>query len=515
MQIVDKILTIEDVQLLNAEKNSSVVLKNTAGQSVDIIKHLSPNVRIQVIGGYDGQKKKKYNEARIQARTFYSPSEMCDIITKFEEYEEGIDQTWSDFEKAVYIYKKFAETIVYEEDNGNKSRNLNAILGKAVCAGYSSIFKEAMDRLGIECDIINEPRVHTWNAIKFGDKWYPLDLTWDANNIQNKGIDKLVWFGQNPAFNKYNNHNALGEAVIENNCFDPQDVADALNKVTNSDRYEPLNQEEVAETLFAEVMTAINSADVDRIAKGVIELAEFAFRAGDVYSEKAYAKEFDQKFGDIFKAIRSNENLKDEQKSGLLRSTNNTWSDVMGRVYYGAIRKSLHGKILGSLREMNLMLNNGDYKAIDWQFIKAQQKEVYKKCTSYGVVDFEKVEAMAKQIDKQAEEMRKAQGRGQEIGTLDTQIKIDGPIQIVEVEPARQNDLREWASQQIAQYETFLNGIKESGEDLEDAETQDVISACKRQLESLYIYHNQLTQEYRRWEQYEDNQEFNNQVDKW
>ena len=61
MQIIDKILTMEDVQLLNADKNSSVVLKNTAGQSADVISNLSPNVRIQIIGGYDGDKKKKYN----------------------------------------------------------------------------------------------------------------------------------------------------------------------------------------------------------------------------------------------------------------------------------------------------------------------------------------------------------------------------------------------------------------------------------------------------------------------
>lgn len=497
MQIIDKVLTMEDVQLLNENKNSSVVLKNTVGQSVDVISKLSANVRIQIIGGYDGAKKNKYNERRIQARTFYSPSEVCNIISMFEEYEKGVDASWSDLEKAVYIYKKFAETIIYKEDDVNRTRNLNAVLGKAVCAGYSIVFKEAMDRLGIECDIINEPRVHTWNAIKFENKWYPLDLTWDADNLQNKGIDNLLWFGQNPAFNKYKCHNALGEEVIPNNCFDSQIIADALNKVENTNKYKPINQEETVETIFENVLNSASQGnDSNRIISGIKELAEFAFKVDSVYNDIAYTKEFDTKFGDLFKAIRSNKSLTDEQKSVLLRVTNNTWSDVMGKIYIGDTRKSLHRQISDSIKYMNLIINNGDYKSVDKQFIETQLREVYKKCTSYGVIDFEKVEDMAKRIDKQVAEMKKAKDLKQEIGTIDTQIKIDGPIQIVKAEPIQQNDIKKWVSQQIVQYETFLNGIKESGDSIEDAETKEIVSACKLVLDNLYGYDIQLEEKY-------------------
>lgn len=488
MQIVDKVLTMEDVQVLNASKNASVVLKNTVGQSVDVIKHLAPNVSIQIIGGYDSEKKPKYNELRIQRRTFYTPSEVCDIISSFEKYEEGIDNSWTDLEKATYLYKKFAETIVYEEDNGKRSRNLNTVLGKGVCAGYASVFKEAMDRQGIECDIINEPRVHSWNAIKFDDKWYSLDLTWDANNIQNKGINNLVWFGQNPNFNKVKYHNACGEGIVANNCFEPQVIADILNKIEHTDEYQPIKQKEKVEPIFANAFNLASQGDsVDEIMADVGKVAEYAFSVGKSFRDEAYTEEFDQKFADIFKALKLNENLTDEQKSILLSRTNALWADVMGGKYLGGIQNSIKSGIRGSLREMNLLLNDKDVYTIDYEFIKTQEEEIRKKCTSYGVVDFEKMEAMKEAIAQQVGAMRESKEQQQDIGNFDTQIKIDGPIQIIEVEPVLSNDerLKKWASHQIADIKTFLNGIEESGDNIEDAETKDIVSACQYQLNAL------------------------------
>ena len=79
------------------------------------------------------------------------------IIEKFEELEKGIDPSWTDLEKALYVYVQLAKNVKYEHNDYVKDRNLCAILETGVCAGYASIYKEAMDRLGVECDIINEP----------------------------------------------------------------------------------------------------------------------------------------------------------------------------------------------------------------------------------------------------------------------------------------------------------------------------------------------------------------------
>lgn len=60
--------------------------------------------------------------------------------------------------------------------------------GKAVCEGYARAFKMAMDRLGIECVLVQgvaqaeanggyEP--HMWNYVRIDGGWYAVDVTWN------------------------------------------------------------------------------------------------------------------------------------------------------------------------------------------------------------------------------------------------------------------------------------------------------------------------------------------------
>lgn len=487
MQIKNKIITREDVRRLNSEKNSTIILSNTMGQSADVIKELAPHVRIQIIGGYDGEKKQKYNTSRIQRRTYYSPSETSAIICKFEEYEQGINPSWSDLEKAVFMYKRLGETIKYEDADDVKRSNLNAILGKGICTGYASVFKEAMDRLGIECDMINEPARHTWNAIKINGKWYPIDLTWDASNIQTKGIDNLPWFGQNPAFNKYKNHDAKGEEVIPNNCFNPQDVSDALNKITSSNRYEPITQEENIELVFSRVLNdATNGSDYDKIYAGLSEVADFAFKIEPVYNRTAYTKDFDQKYGDLFQAITQNTNLSDEQKHNMLKGCDNIWKDVMGGIQYGDVHKHLQTKITYALQSMNIIAGNGDCSSLDRKLVKSQIEQIYDKCTSYGVVDMKKLQKASYIIDKKFEEMKMARENNQPVQSVESQLQISSSMEIVSCKPTSEEKIKSYIQSQIINYETFLNGLKESGENVQDSETQEIILACNKALECLY-----------------------------
>lgn len=492
MIIKDKILTEKDVRNLNAEKNSVVILKNTAGQSVDVLKKLSDNVCIKIIGGYDAEKKPKYNENRIQARTLYSPSEVCEIISKFEEYEKGIDPTWTDLEKALYIYIQMAENIKYEEDYGNKSRNLNTILGKGVCAGYSIAYKEAMDRLGIECDIVNEPRVHSWNVIKIDGEWYPLDLTWDAveiqqqkNNPNNSPPYQISWFGQNSIFNKYKNHNAQGEPKIPNNCFDPQLIAESLKKVSG-DKYISFKQEDPLVAIYNQAISYAKGSDIEQIRVGISEIENFAFKAKSDYNKTAYIKEFDRKFFRLFEEIKSNEYLSAEQKGIILKTIQNTWSDVLCNM--GGVHLSMRAKITDLLFSMNHLLANYDINNIDRSFIYSQINKVYENCSSYGVPDIKILSKKVEEIEEQVEKMQEARNKGEKIGSLATQIQIDGPIQIVETRPVEEGDLKNWLSQQINLYESYFDGANESGDDFDP----ELDEACSIALFSLNAHYKQL-----------------------
>ena len=87
MIVRNKILTKRDVIQLNTQENSCVVLDNTIGQNPDIIKLISPNVRIQVLGGYNPKLTPRFAEEKYAERTIYSPKVLAAAIRQMEKIE--------------------------------------------------------------------------------------------------------------------------------------------------------------------------------------------------------------------------------------------------------------------------------------------------------------------------------------------------------------------------------------------------------------------------------------------
>lgn len=52
------------------------------------------------------------------------------------------------------------------------------VMRKSVCRGYALAFKDACQRIGIECEV-TRTRPHEWNKVRYDGHWYNVDLTFD------------------------------------------------------------------------------------------------------------------------------------------------------------------------------------------------------------------------------------------------------------------------------------------------------------------------------------------------
>jgi len=114
----------------------------------------------------------------------------------------------NDREKIVSLYQWLTQNIRYDlkaYKDGNKriNRSNTDILKrkKAICWGYSTLFKAMCNASNLTCEVIsgygrtklaekpnlNSPN-HAWNSVKIDSSWYLLDATWDSGLIGSVGL---------------------------------------------------------------------------------------------------------------------------------------------------------------------------------------------------------------------------------------------------------------------------------------------------------------------------------------
>lgn len=113
----------------------------------------------------------------------------------------------NDLEKVRGIYQWIITGIEYDDEaykNGNRriNRSYQDILNrkKAICWGYSSLFKTFCDTMGVSCEIVSgyakssllekpnlEAPNHAWNSVKIDSNWYLIDATWASNLVGKQG----------------------------------------------------------------------------------------------------------------------------------------------------------------------------------------------------------------------------------------------------------------------------------------------------------------------------------------
>lgn len=110
----------------------------------------------------------------------------------------SMDESLTDYEKLLYIHDYIVKNTEYDSETADKiiegdsadenwlSRTAYGCLvnRSAVCSGYAAAFQLLTKELGFDCirvtGLEKESGVgHEWNCIRYGEKWYYVDVTWD------------------------------------------------------------------------------------------------------------------------------------------------------------------------------------------------------------------------------------------------------------------------------------------------------------------------------------------------
>jgi len=134
-----------------------------------------------------------------------TPRSNCRTVKKLSAYLTKTSN--NDFEKVRAFYVWITENINYDikvffNPTRNKKVTASEVLTKrkAVCEGYSTLFKALCDNVEIKCYIIQgyskgygfNPRGkftntdHAWNIVFINNKWYLIDATWGSGYINDK-----------------------------------------------------------------------------------------------------------------------------------------------------------------------------------------------------------------------------------------------------------------------------------------------------------------------------------------
>ncbi|WP_312711098.1 transglutaminase domain-containing protein [Proteiniclasticum ruminis] len=129
----------------------------------------------------------EHNEVLQLNLDYYYPKSMIpDMKRKLEEkitlFLSDLDETWTDFEKALYVYDKLILETSYTAGEKDSLYTVYGVFteNQAVCQGYASAYTLIMrDYLGIETHYIYSKEMnHAWNLIRLNGQYYHVDATW-------------------------------------------------------------------------------------------------------------------------------------------------------------------------------------------------------------------------------------------------------------------------------------------------------------------------------------------------
>ncbi len=139
-----------------------------------------------------------------RAETYYTQgiNSKADLLVYINEYNTALDKLVEDARKETniaeqvrYVHNKISEKAVYKLENTAKPKNIGFIRtafgalvkGECCCEGYARAFKNALDKLGIPCVLVQGAyrhsstavELHMWNYVYIDNVWLGVDVTFD------------------------------------------------------------------------------------------------------------------------------------------------------------------------------------------------------------------------------------------------------------------------------------------------------------------------------------------------
>ena len=200
------------------EKFLYLEIPNTVGITSDMIKKLRPGIRITITGPYDETKLQVFRYKNFKQYVTYSRKELIRILEEIEHIEHGINPSWSDIQKVVYICEYLKRNVIYDSEYKSKTsfetRTLRGLVTKnTVFAGYSLMVKELLDRQNIKSYYVGGKTItgslfhnHAWNIFEIDGNLYPLDLTWDSSSYRSGKDTNNSYIGLNDAAFRRTHH---------------------------------------------------------------------------------------------------------------------------------------------------------------------------------------------------------------------------------------------------------------------------------------------------------------------
>ena len=104
----------------------------------------------------------------------------------------GVQDNWSEYQKALYLHDYLAGRITYQKTTHAHNAYGALVNGAAVCEGYAEAYQVLLREAGIQSFIaigssvnpttgVLEP--HAWNYVKINNRFCHVDLTWDDPGV--------------------------------------------------------------------------------------------------------------------------------------------------------------------------------------------------------------------------------------------------------------------------------------------------------------------------------------------